>query len=446
MISDEKQAANKDTPFPLETFPTMDSFQQATHFPAISIPAKKTAEIRRLLKSVLYYKPKMKTIFDDAGDSTRRILLLAKHANDASNDECFNDPVFDQEPLHSLLADDNNNHYRKVVQTVVLTYDDFDADELLRKILPKETKEIPSAFETVGSLIHVNLRQELVPYQYWIGKVLFDKHQPRIKTVVNKMGTIDTEFRTFGMQVIAGYDENGWSDVIVKEEACSFRLDFCKVYWNSRLGGEHRRLVNVIRKDAKESKREITTVIDLMAGVGPFAVPLTATRLNKGNKASSGTIRVFANDLNPESFRYLQMNAADNHCENLTCLNQDARSFVRGLSEMEHVDHVIMNLPASAPEFLDAFRGWKLPKCPVVHVHCFCLKTSRDHEEAVTRCETALGSAIQEADIHIVRDVSPTKNMLCVSFILPEAVRSVLQLCQQQSECPEAVTKKARIE
>lgn len=455
----EEPAENEDTVYPLSAFPSLETFEETTDFPALSVPAKKTSELRRLLKSVLFYRPKMKTIFEDPDDSTRRILLLVKQANadNGVSSDCLDDPVFDQEPVKSLLADTEND-CRKVVHPVRYTYEEHDADELLRKILPKETKEIPSAFETVGSLIHINLRDELLPYKYWIGKILLDKHQPRIKTVVNKIGTIETEYRTFGMEVLAGYDGNGWSEVTVKEENCTFRLDFRKVYWNSRLGGEHRRLVDVIRKDAKESKRETTTVIDLMAGVGPFAVPLTATT-NKGSKAmaSNGKIRVYANDLNPESFRYLKINAADNKCENLTCFNKDARSFLQDIQnsegqnndsqQIETVDHVIMNLPASAPEFLDAFRGWKLKQCPLVHVHCFCPKSSQanDHEEAVTRCEKALGCTINEADIHVVRDVSPTKNMLCVTFRLPDAARSVPSLCQQQ-ECPESATKKARIE
>lgn len=453
MTLHEKRVENEETPYPLSSFPDLKMFEEATDFPALSIPAKKTAEARRLLNSVLLYRPKVKTVFEDPDDSTRRILVLKKNAdNGVSNDCSLNDPFFDQDPVKSFLAEAAND-CRKLVKAVRYTYDDLDADELLRKILPKDTKEIPSAFETVGSLIHVNLRNELLPYKYWIGKVLLDKHQPRIKTVVNKVGTIETEYRTFGMEVIAGCDEEGWSEVTVKEENCSFRLDFRSVYWNSRLGGEHRRLVSLIRKEARESKRETTTVVDLMAGVGPFAVPLTAACLNKGGKSTTlnGTIRLFANDLNPESFRYLKINAADNKCENLSCFNKDARSFLQEIQndspQIEQVDHVIMNLPASAPEFLDAFRGWKLSKRPLVHVHCFCPKSSQsdDHKEAITRCEKALGCLIDEADIHVVRDVSPTKNMLCVSFQLPEAVRSAPPL-DQQSKCLEWANKKARIE
>ena len=44
----------------------------------------------------------------------------------------------------------------------------------------------------------------------------------------------------------------------------NFSFNFGKVYWNSRLQREHTRLV--------DSLPQGTTVADMMAGVGPFAV------------------------------------------------------------------------------------------------------------------------------------------------------------------------------
>ena len=59
-----------------------------------------------------------------------------------------------------------------------------------------------------------------------IGQVLLDKLQPRIQTVVHKLGNVgDTsEYRTFEMQVLAGKSDEGWSQVAVKEEGCVFVL------------------------------------------------------------------------------------------------------------------------------------------------------------------------------------------------------------------------------
>ena len=65
---------------------------------------------------------------------------------------------------------------------------------MLTRLLPKGS-EIPSSFEQVGHLIHLNIREDLLPYKYIIGQVLLDK-VPSCKTVVNKVGKIDTVFRT----------------------------------------------------------------------------------------------------------------------------------------------------------------------------------------------------------------------------------------------------------
>lgn len=51
-----------------------------------------------------------------------------------------------------------------------------------------------------------------------------------------------------------------------------------KVYWNSRLETEHKRLV--------DSFRAGQVVVDVMAGIGPFAVPAA----QKGCKVSPATV------------------------------------------------------------------------------------------------------------------------------------------------------------
>ncbi|KAJ1623198.1 SAM-dependent methyltransferase TRM5/TYW2-type [Pavlovales sp. CCMP2436] len=78
-----------------------------------------------------------------------------------------------------------------------------------------------------------------------------------------------------------------------KQNGCVFTLDYDKVYWNSRLEKEHGLLVSQM------GPRDI--LVDMMAGIGPFAIP-----------AAKKGVRVFANDLNPESYKWLTLNVASN--------------------------------------------------------------------------------------------------------------------------------------
>ena len=137
------------------------------------------------------------------------------------------------------------------------------------------------------------------------------------------------------------------------------------------------------------------------------------------------------NDLNPSSYEYLVINKKKNKCEDLTCYNMDARGFCHQLhDEGIEFHHVLMNLPATAPEFLDAFRGFTGKSLPRIHVHCFGPKGSKESEqEAIERCTAALGCSLDAAEhqvsVHTVRNVAPKKNMYCVSFNLPQAIRDL---------------------
>ncbi|KAK8602201.1 hypothetical protein V6N12_052016 [Hibiscus sabdariffa] len=91
----------------------------------------------------------------------------------------------------------------------------------------------------------------------------------------------------------------------------------------------------------------------------------------------------------------------------------------------EHVDHVIMNLPASALQFLDAFRAiisrknWQ-GQLPLVHCYCF-IRANETTESIISDAESTLNAKIKDPVFHRVRDVAPNKAMFCLSFRLPEA-------------------------
>ena len=102
--------------------------------------------------------------------------------------------------------------------------------------------------------------------------------------------------------------------------------------------------------------------------------------------------------------------------------------------------HYVMNLPATAITFLDAFIGlyhgqeelfapYTSTKLPMIHVHCFSSKSDDNVRERLEICDnisSQIGFTIrpngEDVTIWDVRDVAPQKRMFCASFRLPAEV------------------------
>lgn len=50
-------------------------------------------------------------------------------------------------------------------------YDDATSVEAMRQILPSSINELPSSFEQIGHIAHLNLRDDLLPFKHQIGQV-----------------------------------------------------------------------------------------------------------------------------------------------------------------------------------------------------------------------------------------------------------------------------------
>ncbi|KAF2204184.1 guanine-N(1)--methyltransferas-like protein [Delitschia confertaspora ATCC 74209] len=348
-----------------------------------------------------------------------------------------------------------------------LDYDFWTYAEILHAIIPQQedgSDELPTGFSQAGHVAHLNLRDKYVPYKDLIATVLADKN-PNVRTVINKIDNVgaENEFRTFQYEVLHGPND---LNVMVHEQDCAFSFDFAKVYWNSRLHTEHERLCSIFNPGE--------AVCDVMAGVGPFAIP-----------AGKKRVFVFANDLNPDSYASLEQAVKKNKVGDFVVpFNTNGREFIRAgtadLLNSEHsvpiypkkvsrsaakgaagppkpvatyvrpklFSHYVMNLPASALTFLPSFVGLyadvpgmpaesirklfaphtEIP-LPMVHAYCFSTKSDDNVEQAHEICAEIsrhIGYTITpetpDTEIFDVRDVAPKKRMFCASFRLPEEV------------------------
>lgn len=398
----------------------------------------------------------IRPVRDDPTEPSLKCLMLKPEVR-ADQSESWSQQL-------SQLVDENVVRIRPY--ELELTYDNWTLHNILEATLPEfpdDQKETPTGFAIAGHIAHLNLRNQYLPYKQLIGQVVLDKN-PTIRTVINKTLDVGSEsvYRTFPYEILAGDND---LETTLSEQGCDFRFNFAEVYWNSRLGTEHERMVGKFKQGE--------AVCDVMAGVGPFAIP-----------AGKKGVFVRANDLNPESFKGLKWAMERNKVQPLvsaTCM--DGRQFIREetrklfasprswthvprklraspnappvvqeqkakkqeqvattITEPITFDHYIMNLPASAVEFLDAFQGLHngqqdvfAPhtnrKLPMVHVYTFQAKKDTELEESQEVCQKVshhLGAEVKltddEVEIFYVRLVSPKKRMYCASFRLPPAV------------------------
>ena len=406
-----------------------EQFTKTLELTALRLTPRQCSSMMKRLSGHVLHRQRIKAIFPAPDDASTKLMLL----NESIGPELAELPV----ELREFVRAEGVTSVRHELR---LGYEHLTAAEVLGSLLPAGM-DVPSAFEQVGHVAHINLRDEHGPYKALIGEVLLDKNSPRIRSVVNKMDSISNEFRVFPMEVVAGEDDLLTS---VKENGAKFELDYREVYWNSRLETEHKRILEVLGSDA--------VVADAFAGIGPFAVP-----------AAMRGCRVYANDLNPKSHEYLVKNVNGNKVvRNVKMYNLDGREFIHALLGVGapkgdaadaadageggapeaaaaaatgalpstlpfgYFSHVLMNLPASALTFLDAFVGafdrdtWHAP-LPMVHCYCFS-KAGDPKADVIAIAEETMGCKLPGATAHVVRDVAPQKLMLCLEFQVPDSV------------------------
>lgn len=405
------------------------SIRRKVEVAALRVEPKMTCEVLRRLRAQLLNLARVRNVETDPNDSMKKIVLLSRELplEDTAG-------ALPSDIKQWIATKIEAGSIEFVVRSVDLGYEYFTAEEILRMILPSNV-DVPTSFEMVGHVVHLNLRAEQLPFKHVIGQVLLDKLAPRVRTVVNKIGDVASTYRTFPLEVIAGVDD---TKVVVKEDECEFAFDLRDVYWNSRLQTEHSRFAKALVDLEPRNYRQV--VADATCGVGPFAIPL----------ALDGRVIVHANDLNPAAIGALKENARRNKCPTQSLRvhePQCARIFLRrGLAHVSY-DHVVTNLPASGIDLLDAFRGIQYNTPPLIHCYCFAgVKRSESVvADIIDRIGSALGTPppppahstpLASPDIHTalraahfdnktsvrwIRNVSPSKDMYCVCFRVPAA-------------------------
>lgn len=256
-------------------------------------------------------------------------------------------------------------------------------ESLLRERLSREELAlVRRSFDIVGDLAIIEVPEELEHRKYEIAGALMEAHR-NIKAVFRKGGEVKGKARVRKLEHLAGEHR---SETVHREHGLRLKLDVAKVYFSPRLAYERQRIL----KQVKDGE----TIVDLFAGVGPFALLLARHR----------RVKVYAIDINPEAVRYLRENITLNRLRGeVVPLLGDAREVApRGVAS-----RVIMNLPKSSDAFLDlAFEVLKGEG--VVHYYTIAPEENLWGKAELARSVARrMGRRVEVLEKRVVRTYSP---------------------------------------
>jgi tRNA (guanine37-N1)-methyltransferase len=266
-----------------------------------------------------------------------------------------------------------------------LTHLDFLAD----KLPPNLLESVPRAIDFVGNIAIVEVPPELSAYKKELGEALLKAHK-QTSTVLAKSGAVEGVYRTRDFEVIAGANKTA---TVYMEYGCVYHVDVAKAYFSPRLSTEHNRVASQVKNGE--------TVVDLFAGVGPFAIPIAKKHEN---------VRVYAVDVNPDAVALLKRNIAVNRAEKqVVPILGDARQVVREQLSGK-ADRVIMNLPETALEFVNVACEALKPEGGIIDYYGF-VKASNPLETAKVRLTEAVSRNSRQVNSFLlaktVREVAP---------------------------------------
>lgn len=129
----------------------------------VQIPSEKTGTWLKQINGALLKQRNLKPV--QSTTKTTRLLYLDPTAYPSVQS------IMNNEVLATFVREQNAD---VKLMDVELNYDSYQLDEALRLVLPPDIPEIPSAFETIGHIAHLNLKAWHLPYKRIIGQLILD--------------------------------------------------------------------------------------------------------------------------------------------------------------------------------------------------------------------------------------------------------------------------------
>jgi tRNA (guanine37-N1)-methyltransferase len=201
-----------------------------------------------------------------------------------------------------------------------------DALDLAEEVLD----QVPRGYDVVGDVAIVRLPEAVREHETAVGRALVEEVPPASTAAVDE--GVEGRARTRSLRVIGG---EGTLVTEHKENGCRLLVDLQRTYFSPRLAHERARVADQVREGER--------VLDLYTGVAPYPV-LVAKR---------GAGRVLGVDLNPRAVELARENADRNKvADRVDVVLADGEALAPSLAGS--FDRIVMNLPHSAREHLDA--------------------------------------------------------------------------------------------
>lgn len=251
---------------------------------------------------------------------------------------------------------------------------------------------IPSAFDQIGEIAVIDIKDEMDTHRNLIGEAILQLN-PKIRTVYRKSSKVDGVYRIRELELLAGEDN---SITIHKEHGIRFYLDLKAIYFSPRLSHEHERIANLVQKGEN--------IYDMFCAMSPFALHI----LQQVN------VDIVVLDINP---------AAKELIEETIHINRQLKGIPEIIIQDAHKNNdifiksgkkfsrIIMNHPSGAIQFLEE-AILLLESTGVIHFYCFAPTNDTN-----TYCENLIKPYnINISAIHRVRQSSPSEYHLCIDL------------------------------
>ena len=281
--------------------------------------------------------------------------------------------------------------------------------EAVDEVLPEELRPLMvRAYDRVGHILLLRLPEELAEYETALAQALLKAHKGVRTVAVDER--VEGPYRVRKLKVIGGEPDLRTEH---REFGLRFRMDLRKAYFSPRLASERDRVVQAAKASssmesvpaspASTASKKGKRIVDMFAGVGPFAIGLARR---------GGAGRVIACDLNPDAVSDMETNIMLNRVESI--VEPRLGDVAETLTERDWADRVVLNHPTASLDFLELAVGAAKQEAATLHLYVMAERTEVEDGILMTNIKerlAELGRVGTRVDCHIVHGYSTTTVM-----------------------------------